>query len=267
MQIDAVTLVTFSPTGTTRAVLQGIARGLGADLVTHLDLTLPDAEERRPVTLEQDLVLIGAPVYAGRIPTTAAARFLHLTGKRTPAGLVVVYGNRAYEDALLELSDLARARGFVPVAGAAFIGEHSYSSAETPIAVGRPDAQDLDRAAQFGRAIAARLRAIDAAAELPPLRVPGDRPYRRGMGTSEVAPATDVERCTLCGRCAEVCPVGAIDVEDTVLTDACACILCCACVKVCPTDARSMLDEGVRRTARWLAEEHAARKEPETFIA
>ncbi|NIT57570.1 MAG: ferredoxin, partial [Aliifodinibius sp.] len=65
---------------------------------------------------------------------------------KTPVVCVVVYGNRGYEDALLELKNTMTKSGGIPVACAAYIGEHSYSSSETPIARARPDTKDLDHA-------------------------------------------------------------------------------------------------------------------------
>jgi ferredoxin len=280
VQIERVTLAYFSPTGTTRSVLAPIAWGMGAGQVRHLDLTLPDAETRDLPPLDH-LVLLGVPVYAGRVPETAARRLRRLEGGGSPAVLVVVYGNRAYEDALLELSDIARERGFVPIAAGAFIGEHSYSTAEMPIAAGRPDGADMGRAVAFGagvRAEVSRLLSLVPAegstqpdAVEPPgppesLRLPGSRPYRQGMRSSDIAPVTNADLCTRCGACAGACPVGAITVGERVLTDGWACILCCACIKACPAGARLMEDAGVRRTAQWLATEHGARKEPEIFI-
>lgn len=265
MQFDHVTLAYFSPTGTTRAVLRSIAEGLGAATVDHLDLTLPTAGARDLPPLTDTLVVLGAPVYAGRIPETAVERLCSLRGAGTPALLIVVYGNRAFEDALLELAHLARDGDFVPLAGAAFIGEHSFATPETPIAMGRPDAADLARAVAFGQLVRARLAAAPDLAALPRLQVPGNYPYRRGMENSEAAPITDPDLCTLCADCAVVCPVGAITVTDRVTTDGAACILCCACTRACPVNARVMVDAGVRRIARWLATNQAARKEPETF--
>ena len=82
--------------------------------------------------------------------------------------VIAVYGNRAFEKAAAELAALAARQGFVPVAAAAFVGEHSYSTPETPVAAGRPDAQDLARAAEFGAAVRKKLAAgtpapVDAA--------------------------------------------------------------------------------------------------------
>lgn len=264
---SAVTLAYFSPTGTTRAVLEALAQPLASIEVRHIDLTLPGAETQKLPELESNLVLLGVPVYAGRVPETAVRRLRRLSGHGAPAVLVVVYGNRAFEDALVELSDIARERGFVPIAGAAFIGEHSYSTPATPIAAGRPDVADLARARVLGQTVRDRLAEVADLASMQPLQLPGNRPYRQGMSPSEVAPETDRGLCTLCEACARVCPVAAITVGDRVLTDGAACILCCACVKACPTGARTMADPGVRHTAHWLATEHGARKEAEIFIS
>ncbi len=266
MDVQAVTCVTYSPTRTTYRVVSAIANGLGASTITDVDLTWRKVGIKVTVAPD-DVAVFGVPVYAGRVAATAVERLRSVKGRGTPALLVAVYGNRAYEDALVELSDLVTAAGFVPVAAAAFIGEHSYSTEATPIAVGRPDAQDLELAHAFGRSVRARLAGLTRSRDLVPLVVPGNRPYRRGMRESDIAPSTQPDLCTLCGLCADACPVDAVSVGDTVETDGLACTLCSACIKVCPTGARVMEDEGLLKTARWLATEHNVRKEPVTFLA
>ena len=87
-------------------------------------------------------------------------------GDGTPAVLVVVYGNREFEDALIELRDLMVEQGFRPVAGAAFIGEHSFSNDATPIALGRPDAEDLVKARAFGEEVRTTLDRHEKYSEL-----------------------------------------------------------------------------------------------------
>jgi ferredoxin len=267
MNIQSLQFVYFSPTGTTRKILEGIGLGIGAAQAAHCDLTLPGGGAGRSAEVSEDLVIIGAPVYAGRIPGVAAERILRLRAAGTPAIIVVVYENRAYEDALQELCRLAQDRGFKPVAGGAFIGEHSFSDAETPIAVGRPDEQDLRMAESFGETIRQRLSTIDNISDLPSLRVPGNIPDKDRMVLPAASPVTREELCTLCGVCVSLCPTAAIALNEALTTDAEVCIHCCACVKGCPEQARSIEDAGIRKIAQWLSSKFQKRKEPETFFA
>ena len=94
--------------------------------------------------------------------------------------MVVVYGNREYEDALLELKNLAIEQGFSRVAAGAFIGEHSYSRDSTPIAVGRPDEADLNKAKEFGERVLKKLLDNRELDHLPTLEVPGNFPIKKG---------------------------------------------------------------------------------------
>lgn len=266
MEIHSVTLAYFSPTGTTRRILESLAAGSAVDNVAHLDLTLPESQARDFPLLRDTLVVFGAPVYAGRVTAVAAQRLRRLQGEGTPAVLVVVYGNRLFEDALLELQHLAVERGFRPLAGGAFLGEHSYSTAELPLSPGRPDAADLQQAVDFGRQIREKVRGIARAEEIPPLSVPGNFPYREGHKLTDVAPVTDAALCTRCGACVEVCPTAAIPPDDPTATDPAACILCCACTRACPVGARTLVDPRIQKTRQWLYENCSARKEPEMYL-
>jgi ferredoxin len=266
MTPSSIKLAYFSPTNTTRKVLEAIAQGVGVNDVEHINFTLSDYAIKALPDMNDTLVLFGAPVYAGRLPPEAVKRLSSLKGNHTPAVVVVVYGNRAYEDALLELKDLAVALGFVPVAGGAFIGEHSYTSPETPIAEGRPNNADLEKALAFGHGIWEKLSAIEKMEPEMPITVPGNFPYKTGMPPSDECAQTLEDTCTLCGTCAYVCPTAAITLTDHVQTDAGACILCCACVKNCPTQARIMPSPRIKKVAKWLSENCATPGEPEMFI-
>ncbi|MEN6474513.1 MAG: 4Fe-4S binding protein [Syntrophaceae bacterium] len=267
MNTDTATLIFFSPTGTTRKILKAIIEGSQGTMVNEIDLTLPAATETRNFMIKPDgFTIIGVPVYGGRVPVTAAQRLKRLKADKIPAAIVVVYGNRAYEDALLELSALVREVGFIPVAAGAFIGEHSYSTTTTPIAVGRPDALDLIQARDFGAMIReklARMQSLDADAPLP---LPGDFPYKDHGAWPEMSPTIREDLCNLCGACAAVCPTGAITVDMTVLTDKKQCINCCACVKICPLGARVMEEPLIKEIAQWLSATFKKRTEPEMFV-
>ncbi len=241
----------FSPTGTSRRVAEAVGRGLNAPRTaacdaTHGAVTCAAARE--------DVAVFAVPVYGGHAAPTALQRLEAVRGAGTPAVVIVLYGNRAYERAVRELADFVTARGFVPVAAAAFVGEHSYSTARWPIASGRPDAADRADAEAFGRAVAAKLaaegvRAVDAA-QLPAVRngmlatwrfirfVIGYR-RRQKRHPQRVTVAASADRCTHCGRCASLCPTGAIVAGGEERTDTARCIRCCACVKGCPVGARS----------------------------
>lgn len=231
--------------------------------VDHIDLTPPGTEDVMHDLTRDELTIIASPVYGGRIPSTAIERLKNLRADGSPAVLVVVYGNRAYEDALLELKDLATGLGFKAVAGAAFIGEHSYSTPETPIATGRPDEADLEKARAFGAKVKAKL---DRLTSIPRLVVPGNRPYKERRVREPRSPETEPDTCILCGTCARICSTGVVTVSEAVKTEKEGCISCTACVKNCPTGARHWGDEGVKKMAEWLHTNYSARKEPEFFI-
>ena len=266
MNINAVKLVYFSPTGTPRRIVETIAEGVQVNTVTQLDLTPPEARAQDSEELHEELAVVGAPVYGGRIPVEAVRRLHRLKANSTPAVIVVVYGNRGYEDALLELNDLAVEVGFKPVAGGAFIGEHSFAADSTPIANGRPDTEDLKTAREFGEMIRGKLMGIDVFDDMPPLQVPGNHPYIERRMPSKVSPVTREVACRMCETCATVCPTAAITVDDVVMTDPNACILCCACVKNCPTQARVVEEPLVKQAAEWLSANCRERKEPELYV-
>ena len=205
-------------------------------------------------------------MYGGRIPPEAVCRLRRIKGNSTPTSVVVVYGNRAYDDALLELWDLAAELGFRPVAGGAFIGEHSYDSETTPIASGRPDVQDLEKAKRFGELIRKKVSEMRTLDEMPSLQVPGNSPYKEWDPPSDISPITDKTQCTLCGMCATICPTAAITVGTTVITDQKACILCSACVKACSTGARAWDNPWTRWAADWVSTNCRERKEPEMYL-
>jgi len=157
MNSNSIKLIYFSPTGTTEKVLAAIAEGIQVDTVKQLDLTPPEAGIRPFAEMHAELAVIGAPVYGGRIPKDAKYRLQRINANNTPAVIVVMYGNREFEDALLELYNIVVEAGFKPVAGGAFIGEHSFENDSTPISKGRPDIKDLQKATEFGRTIRKKL--------------------------------------------------------------------------------------------------------------
>jgi ferredoxin/flavodoxin len=271
MEIERLKLVYFSPTGTTRKVVEEIARGLAYDNTERVDIT-SQAERKRPViTPGNELLVVGAPVYFGRVQTETIQFLSTMQASGTPAVCVVVYGNRAFDDALLELKETVAGRGCVPVACGAYIGEHSFSNPQAPIAVGRPDAEDLGHAAAFGKKIREKIASVPSVDRLIEITVPGQHPFtdmtENRKKLSEAAHIeVDKNTCLRCGECAQHCPVMAIDSEDSGVVDRDKCILCHACVKSCPAGARQIQGEMVKNARLRLSSTLQDRKEPVFFI-
>lgn len=272
-KIKTVTALFFSPTYTTKkcvvAIAKGVAEGLAAEY-RECNITTPLQRRQTPEYGPGDLVVFGVPVYIGRVPNLFRDYFASIKGNGAIGIPVVVYGNRAYDDALIELRDIMQGNGFQCMAAGAFIGEHSFSYT---LGGGRPDTSDLQKATAFGEEIAMRLL---AGAEPPhQLQVPGNSyPYtffdaRSGKGKSidlrKVKPETDPEKCTNCGYCAMLCPMGAIDPDNCSEIPG-KCIRCCACVKLCRPKAKYFADETYLEHKAILEEKFTEpRREPEIF--
>ena len=150
MQPKKVWAVYFSGTGTTEKTVRRIASGLSTALSAPMevfDFTPPAARQADLSFGPEDLVVLGVPTYAGRVPNVLLP---YLTGKvhgaATPAVPVVLFGNRNFDDSLMELRNIMTANGFMPVAAAAFVGEHSFSRT---LGAGRPNAADLTQMDDF----------------------------------------------------------------------------------------------------------------------
>lgn len=265
MKIQSLKLVYFSPTGTTKTIIEGIARGINQSPVETIDITKPEVRKQQLQTSENELLVIGVPVYVGRVPAIVIDWLYTIKARSTPTVCIVVYGNREYDDALLELKDTMVKHGCVPIAYAAFIGEHSFSSSETPIAIARPDVSDVNHAELFGKRINEKLLSIASVNHISDIIVPGNYPYTEFKAWVLDFIAIN-DNCTQCGVCAQRCPVDAIDIENSALIDKEKCILCCACIKGCPEKARTMKTGIVKDTAMRLSEMCKGRKEPVFFL-
>lgn len=220
-----VSVITFSPTHSSQRVAEAVAKVLGVDRQL-IDLSNPHFKDT-PCT--SSVAVISVPVYAGRVPAVAIERLKRVRSQSAKAVTIVVYGNRAYEDALLELNDEVRALGFEIVASAAVVAQHSIVK---ELASERPNETDLQNLQSFARLLKPR---IDST-ETYQIEVPGNRPYRDGMK----APVTPLvsDACGGCRLCATQCPTGAISMIDPKQTDLAKCLLCMRCVSICPAHAR-----------------------------
>ena len=211
-------------------------------------------------------------MYAGRVPNVLLPYLREkVRGGGALAVPVVLFGNRNYDDALIELRDLLQADGFGCIAAGAFVGEHSFSRT---LGAGRPDDRDMAGHPAFAREICGKL-AGQAGTENTPVAVRGEtpiRPYytprdRHGNPISilKVKPRTDMAKCGGCGLCAELCPMGSIDPADVSRVNG-ICIKCCACVKKCPAGAKYFDDPGYLFHQHELEDVYTRRAENEWFV-
>lgn len=281
----------FSGTNTTAKVTSAIAYKMwqlmerdGCTKAENIDFTPKSARDEKYVFDADDIVVFGTPVIAGRVPNVLLKFLDTLEGGGAMAVPVVLYGNRNFDDALIELRNILESKGFHTVAAAAFIGEHSFS--ET-LAAGRPDIKDMKTAEKFASDAAHKILDIvresdgdnDEIAKIleasGPVKVDGEeplRPYykprdRKGnhINILKVIPKLDSDKCTKCGICVKACPMGSIREEAPGVVDG-ICIKCCGCVKKCPEKALYFDDAGYLYHKEELELGYADRKEPKLFI-
>lgn len=279
MRIQQILAVYFSPTGTTRKVVERTAEMLSDILqVPHktLDFTLPKGREHPLRFNRNDLVVFGMPVYAGRLPNLLLKFLDTLEGNHGLAIPIVLYGNRNYDDALIELRDILENKQLHTIAAGAFIGEHSFS---TTLGQGRPDATDIFLLEDFVRQTAEEIVNLPVSDEktkhLQPVPVKGT-PYPYNgyykpkdaredpIDIRKVKPLTNTD-CNDCMICVHLCPMGSISHENPRDING-VCIKCGACVKGCSQQAKYYVDEKYLYHKLDLEESFAERKEPQWFL-
>lgn len=246
----------FSPTGGTKRVADILAKGWQKEFVP-VDLTDCGKDYSGYTFAEDDVCLVAVPSYGGRVPEPAVLRLKELKGNGARAILVVVYGNRAYEDTMLELYDVVTEAGFVPAAGVAAIAEHSIMR---QFASGRPDAGDEQVLTGYAGILREK---VEEGKILQRADVPGKEPYREFGG---VMKPVGNKSCTGCGICVKSCPVGAIPKDMPRKTDAEKCISCMRCVAVCPGKARKVSRVLLFAAGKKLKKACGERKENELFV-
>ena len=206
MKITRVQAVYFSPCGSVEKVISSMACHAAKELavpVESYDFTLPPAREKSVAFGKDNLVFFGTPVYAGRVPNKMMPYIKKpFSGNGALAVPVVVFGNRNFDDALVELRNLLEENGFHTIAGAAVVARHSFSKV---IAAGRPDGKDFRDIRKFTDKILDKISRLSSDVDLRPVAVPGTNPpekYYVPLGIDgkpakflKALPETDLEKC------------------------------------------------------------------------
>ena len=269
----------------------------GSKLIT-IDLLKPDTDYASYHFTAKDVCLVGVPSFGGRVPDVVIERLKKMSANKAKAVAVVVYGNRHYDDTLLELKDVLEGIGFTVIAGITANAKHSIFKQYATL---RPDAEDKTELKTFAGEILCKLYSLRNAAGIgvadsanadgsadgsaddsadgsaddsadgssntcagDSITVPGNRPYREYPG-HPLKPITN-DYCVLCRACVKKCPTEASpqDAPDTTIAE--KCITCMRCIAACPFDARSLDKAAVAAAAEKMAPAFEGRKPNELFI-
>ena len=235
----------WSPTGSTRKIVEMVTKNTGLQQKEHINLTRPKVRTQFKGIIDGDLLIVGTSVYEGSIPTMILKPLNKLKGEGKWAVPIAVYGTRSPEACLEEMSGLLRTQGFKILAAANFVAEHSYAHDEAPAGRGRPNQEDLEIAADFGKKIVEKLNTspVVLPIESKPLKH-GKNYMREERSENRVkrvinTPDLDEDKCINCNKCVDACPMAATDPETYSINDE-ECMRCMACVRVCPTNAKSI---------------------------
>jgi ferredoxin len=268
----------FSPTGSTRQVVETVAKGTGMPVTAPISVTTPHERDSFSGQIDGDLLIVGVPVYAGKIPSFVLPPLSRVNGAGRFALPVAICGNVRMGTCLAELCAILKRQGFTIPAAGNFVARHSCACEDFPIAKGRPDQDDLRQAGEFGRRVASKI------AQDPEdiTCVYGGSLYIR-MYVSGSTEATgfvsmpaghrptirvsehNAQLCDDCGDCVDVCPTGSIDPESYLVEDE-TCIRCFACTSVCPSGAYAKIVQPGEQLAAWFRHRSTERGEPLLFF-
>ena len=223
--------ISFSPTGGTKKVLKTVSSAFNCEK-EEIDLMDSRQSTENLSFSQDDIVIVAYPVFGGRVPTPCAEKIKTFKGNGAAAILICVFGNRAIDDALMEMKDILTQCDFHCAGAIKAVAEHSIMH---QYGKNRPDQEDNKQLLEFGKEIRQKIESGEATADLV---VPGNKKYREFGGLPLKPKAND--DCKVCALCARRCPTGAIDPKNSKETDASKCITCMQCVAVCPVNARKV---------------------------
>lgn len=265
MTITKVRAVYFSGTGNTGRTVMTIANKIAESLKVPCEGISISPSSVRKMELKfssTELAIIGTPTYAGRMPNLLLPYYqTKLKGDNTPAIAVCTFGNRAFDDCLVELRNTLQENGFSTIGAGAFVGQHVFAPM---LGHGRPGLSDVRMMSQLSKEVLKKIETLDIVPEKPvyvagndpvgPYYTPRDR-YGYPVNILKVRPKTDKKKCSKCNICIRMCPMDAISPDPNQIPG--PCIKCGLCLKVCPTKAKYYDDENFLFHKKELTDQYA----------
>jgi flavodoxin/NAD-dependent dihydropyrimidine dehydrogenase PreA subunit len=244
-----ISLVYFSQTGNTRKVTDAMADAFRQ--VGHTVTTVPLKKATPQDVIGVDLFGIATPCFTCHAPTPVKKFLTSLPKLNELKSFVIATSGGAPGKVLYDLTSRLRRRGAFVAGGFLVRGELCYPTkclnGRFP---GRPDDQDLAKAAQFATAIAEHISAGRAGT----LKESRKDALKAGMGFYDITglstpdslmrifmpePRVDPSLCSQCQQCAEACPVDNITLQPFPVLGS-QCIRCYRCYTICPQKAFKM---------------------------
>jgi hypothetical protein len=172
--IRKVTGLYYSPAGAAAVMTERLARQIGAilDECSPLDVSIEchDMLKEDSGSLDLDdetVVVIGMPVYVGKIPLPAAEVLRDIEGAGAMALTAVAYGGRSYGNALFELKRVAEECGFRPVGAGAFMASFMATRGSSRM---QAPLLDVEALYDFGKAATEKIKRLNGS-EIEELRI------------------------------------------------------------------------------------------------
>lgn len=256
MKLNKAIAVYFSPTGNSRKCALATAGVVGRN-IEEIDLTKPVSFNESMKFDINDFIVFSAPVYGGRLFKGFAEKLSKLNGNFAKCIGIVTYGNRDYDDALLEMKNILIERNFIPLGFGAIVGRHTYGQ----IQVDRPNNADLEKCRVLAKGVLEKIE--KGIFSIPDVK--GNFPYKDGGNGGSFYPQTE-DTCKKCGLCAKSCPQGAISFDDFKTIDTNKCISCFRCIRICPFGSKVIKTKEYIEFADMFSKKLSVPKEDEIFV-
>ena len=273
--INKVVGLYFSPSGDTARLTKRVAEEIATRMddacienlsVSYIDLLRNPLMEDCTFD-EETIVIVGMPAFNGRVPLPCVKMIQKMHGAGTMTVCLVDYGNSSYGDALYELYTFMKDQGFSVLSAGAFVSQHVIFK---KIAACRPDCRDIQKMKEFCELTSRKLHRFcgtmiqELRAKPAPLDIKGSIPNKAPLRLP--LHPTPNKHCTNCGACAQICPMGAINLRDVRKVDVRKCISCTACIRVCPEGARDFHGPMCAASGMAMEKLYSKRKDPEWFL-
>jgi flavodoxin/Fe-S-cluster-containing hydrogenase component 2 len=260
-------ILTFSQTGNTLKVADAVAAGLGkAGIeVEHV----PFLRRRNWNPGAAGLVGVGCPVFENRpaevVPDFLMSAGIDLTGK---SAFVFITSGGTPARSLWHLAEAVRRTGATVIGGFQARGTSAFPTL-AGLFPGRPNAIDLERAQDFGNALAGQVSLHKPLGDDYLVDRPRGRRFYDVVGPCMAwlkkkgtpVPESDPAACDLCGACVAECPSRSIRIQDRKVIVRKSCIRCSWCWQICPKMAITMkFSPGQGALERWVYSEGMERR-------